>query len=48
MGDLVVIGNTALQGRVVLPAIVRKEGARTRFLEFFTVNLRNPNTRDIP
>jgi site-specific recombinase XerD len=47
MGDLVVIGNTAGQGRVMLPAIIAgaKKGARTRFLEFFTVNIRNPNTR---
>jgi integrase/recombinase XerD len=46
MGDLVVIGNTAGQGRA-LPAIIAgaKKGARTRFLEFFTVNIRNPNTR---
>ena len=35
------------QGRVMLPAIIAasKNGARTRFLEFFTVNIRNPNTR---
>jgi integrase/recombinase XerD len=47
MGDLVVIGNTAGQGSVVLPAIIAeaKKGARTRFLEFFTVNIRNTNTR---
>ena len=47
MGDLVIIGNTAGQGRVRLPAIIAgaKKGARTRFLEFFTVNIRNPNTR---
>ena len=32
---------------MVLPAIIAgvKKGARTRFLEFFTVNIRNPNTR---
>ena len=31
----------------MLPAIIAgaKKGARTRFLEFFTVNIRNPNTR---
>jgi site-specific recombinase XerD len=47
MGDLVLIGNGAEQGRVVLPAIIAgaKKSARTRFLEFFTVNIRNPNTR---
>ena len=47
MGDLAVIGNTAGQGGVILPAIIAgaKKGARTRFLEFFTVNIRNPNTR---
>jgi hypothetical protein len=40
MGDLVIIGNTAGQGWVVLPAIIAgaKKGARTCFLEFFTVN----------
>ena len=44
MGDLVVIRNTAGSG---LPALVARagKGARTRFLEFFTVNIRNPNTR---
>ena len=48
MGELVVIGrNTAGQGQLVLPALVAgaRKGARTRFLEFFTVNIRNPNTR---
>jgi integrase/recombinase XerD len=46
MGDLVVIGNTAGQG-VALPAIIAGAGkrTRTRFLEFFTVNIRNSNTR---
>lgn len=30
-----------------LPALISREGQRasTRFLEFFTVNIRNPNTR---
>ena len=39
--------NQTYKGRVVLPAIIAtaKKGARTRFLEFFTVNIRNPNTR---
>jgi integrase/recombinase XerD len=47
MGDLVVIGNTGGLGRMVLPAIIAgaKKSARTRFVEFFTVNIRNPNTR---
>src|ERR1700730_9313425 len=46
MADLVVIGNTG-RGRVMVPAISagEKKGPRTRFLEFFTVNIRNPNTR---
>ena len=46
MGKLVVIRNTAGQG-AALPALVAKaeKRARTRFLEFFTVNIRNPNTR---
>jgi site-specific recombinase XerD len=46
MGDLVIIGNTAGRG-VALPAIIAGAGkrAKTRFLEFFTVNIRNPNTR---
>src|SRR5260370_33260707 len=46
MGDLVVIKNTAGQGSG-LPALVARaeKGARKRFLEFFTVNIRNPNTR---
>jgi hypothetical protein len=32
---------------VVLPTIIAgaKKDARTRFFEFFTVNIRNPNTR---
>jgi hypothetical protein len=43
---LILIGNTAGQG-VALPAIIAGAGkrAKTRFLEFFTVNIRNPNTR---
>ena len=47
MGDLVVIGNTGRGQGVTLPAIIAGAGkrARTRFLEFFTVNIRNPNTR---
>src|SRR5712692_11087390 len=46
MGDLVVIGNTAGRGSG-LPAIIAGagKGARKRFLDFFTVNIRNPNTR---
>jgi site-specific recombinase XerD len=46
MGDLVLIRNTAGRGSG-LPALVARagKGARTRFLEFFTVNIRNPNTR---
>jgi site-specific recombinase XerD len=49
MGQLVVIGNTGPGRRVALPAIIAeagKQGAKDRFLEFFTVNIRNPNTRD--
>jgi site-specific recombinase XerD len=46
MGELTVIRNTAGQGSG-LPALVARADrrARTRFLEFFTVNIRNPNTR---
>ena len=41
MGDLVVIRNTAGQGSG-LPAIIAgaRKGARKRFLDFFTVNIR--------
>ena len=47
MGQLTVIGNTAGRQGVVLPALIARagKGARSRFLEFFTVNIRNPNTR---
>jgi site-specific recombinase XerD len=46
MGELTIIGNTGGR-RVGLPAIIAGagKGAKTRFLEFFTVNIRNPNTR---
>jgi integrase/recombinase XerD len=46
MGELVVIRNTAGQG-IGVPALIAgaKKRARTRFLEFFTVNIRNKNTR---
>jgi integrase/recombinase XerD len=46
MRDLVVIRNTAGRG-IALPTLVARagKGAKTRFLEFFTVNIRNPNTR---
>src|SRR5262245_50213448 len=45
MGDLILIRNTAGRGSG-LPALGARavKGARTRFLEFFTVNIRNPNT----
>ena len=39
---------TALsRGEVVLPALIERAGKRAsrRFLEFFTANIRNPNTR---
>ena len=41
-----VIGNTGGQQGLALPAIIAEaaKGARSRFLEFFTVNIRNPNT----
>jgi site-specific recombinase XerD len=47
MGQLTVIGSTGRQRGVALPAIIAGagKGARKRFLEFFTVNIRNPNTR---
>jgi site-specific recombinase XerD len=46
MGELVLIGNTGGRQRVALPAIIAGAGkdARKRFLDFFTVNIRNPNT----
>src|SRR5690242_12586126 len=47
MGDLTLIGNTGGGQQGALPAIVAGagQGAKKRFLEFFTVNIRNPNTR---
>src|SRR6266851_3506119 len=47
MGELTVIGNTGGRRGVALPAIIAGagKGARKRFLDFFTVNIRNPNTR---
>ncbi len=49
MPDLVTINLTplALAGDVVLPAIIDGAGdqARVRFVEFFTANIRNKNTR---
>ena len=47
MSQLTVIGNTGGGRRVALSAIIAGagKGAKTRFLEFFTVNIRNPNTR---
>src|SRR5260370_36189772 len=47
MGELTVIGNTGGRRRIALPAIIAGagKGARKRFLDFFTVNIRNPNTR---
>jgi len=47
MGQLTVIGNTGGGQRIALPAIIAGagKGARKRFLDFFTVNIRNPNTR---
>jgi integrase/recombinase XerD len=46
MGELVVFGTTGGQSAGV-PALVARagKGAKLRFLEFFTVNIRNPNTR---
>lgn len=34
-------------GEVVLPATIMREGKRaaSRYVEFFTANIRNPNTR---
>ena len=45
MGELAVIGSTG--GGVELPVLIGRagEGAARRFLEFFTVNIRNRNTR---
>ena len=47
MGQLTVIGSTGGRRGVALPAIIAGagKGARKRFLDFFTVNIRNPNTR---
>lgn len=44
MNDLAIIGTT---GGPELPALIAGAGERAswRFLEFFTVNIRNPNTR---
>ena len=44
-GELTVIGNTGWGAE--LPARIAGAGDRAalRFLEFFTVNIRNPNTR---
>jgi hypothetical protein len=46
MGELAVRGTTGGTS-VPLPAIIARAGkdARLRFLEFFTVHIRNPNTR---
>jgi site-specific recombinase XerD len=43
MGDLVISGNTGGG----LPVLIKRsgQGGARRFLEFFTVNIRNPNTR---
>ena len=48
MVELLVIGNTGGRQRVALPALIvgAGKGAKKRFLEFFTVNIRNPNTRE--
>jgi len=45
MGELAVIGNAG--GDPAVPALIARAGqqAAWRFLEFFTVNIRNPNTR---
>jgi site-specific recombinase XerC len=47
MGQLTVIRNTGAGQGSGLPALVARADKRacTRFLEFFTVNIRNPNTR---
>src|SRR5712692_9166676 len=47
MGQLTVIGSTGGRRGVALPAIIAGagKGARKRFLDCFTVNIRNPNTR---
>ena len=46
MGELAVVGNTG-GGGGELPALIAGAGDRAalRFLEFFTVNIRNRNTR---
>src|SRR5271170_7117251 len=45
MGELTIIGNTGAGHE--LPVLIGRagEGAARRFLEFFTVNIRNRNTR---
>jgi site-specific recombinase XerD len=47
MGEVAVIGNTGGGQRGALPTIIAGagQGAKLRFLEFFSVNIRNPNTR---
>src|SRR5437867_9424042 len=41
------LARTDAPSAIVLPDIITREGKRTtkRFLEFFTANIRNPNTR---
>jgi site-specific recombinase XerD len=47
MGELTAIGSTGGRRGVALLAIIAGagKGTKKRFLEFFTVNIRNPNTR---
>jgi integrase/recombinase XerD len=47
MADLVIRGNTGRGQGSALPALIAQtgQGGARRFLEFFTVNLRNPHTR---
>jgi integrase/recombinase XerD len=47
MGELTVIRNTGGGQKVALPAIIAGagKGTKKRFLDFFTVNIRNSNTR---
>lgn len=43
----IVNGNSLSAGRIILPTVIARAGERAsrRFIEFFTANIRNPNTR---
>ena len=47
MAEQLIVARGQAGDATYLPALITREGQRatTRFLEFFTVNIRNPNTR---